>query len=547
MKRLIIIPLLFLSLSLGATKWYVHPGGSDTHGKGTLTDQWKTYKHAADTITGATFVGDTIFFDSGTYTETTQISHTAGISLMGVGDASKLVLTYVSSSSSSGCIQLSSAPTEGTNGNQSISYLYIDGDLTGTIGIVVYCRSNVKVHHCTIIDFAQCGVTFRGNAVSGEATIKATGNQVYNCSIINSSSRTGGVSDGLIRLYSQTNMDIHDNILNQTGRAQGDNGNIIDAVGGYNSNIRYYKNKSYKPYTEGASQWNFHIESWNGQGGWNVYDNEFHGGGCHIDVGGNTNVKGAFAYSWWIHDNLFTQDSLQPYNVNGYYTMGVDLERAVSDAIIERNIFNRLSFGIEITTDAVGGTTNARIRYNLFREIGSTDNVFCAAILLNQIDAGSGISGIYIDNNTMTAGNAYNVGAGLITGIWSNTINEIYFRNNITEGFYRGPIWISTGNGQVDSLYYQNNLSNNTNNSIYYSTGETITKLKSSGNVTGNPLFKSNETFRLRPTSPAINAGINVSLATDYWGHKVPQNGTPDIGACEYGNYVLFYNGKQLY
>ena len=65
------------------------------------------------------------------------------------------------------------------------------------------------------------------------------------------------------------------------------------------------------------------------------------------------------------------------------------------------------------------------------------------------------------------------------------------------------------------------------------------------GNITDNPLFKSNETFRLRPTSPAIDAGISVGLTHDYWGHRI--TGTPDMGACEFGNYVLFYNGKQLY
>jgi len=528
-------------LSLGATRVYVATTGNDGTGDGTSGNPYLTI---ATGISHAS-AGDTVFIVAGTYNVSTQIVLPVQVSLMGEGETSNIILTYTSVSSSSGCIQLASNPTEGTNGNQSISYLRLDGDLTGTNAIVVYCRSNVKVHNCTIIDFAQSGVTFRGNNVTGEAIIKATDNQVYNCNILNSSTR-GAVSDGLIRISSQTNMSIHDNILNQTGKPIGSNGNILDAVGGYNSNISYYNNKSYKPYSEGTT-WNFHIESWDGRGGWHVYNNEFHGGGCHIDIAGNSNIKGAYNYSWWVHDNIFKQDVLQAYNVDGYFTIGVDLERNVQDAIIERNRFERLNWGIYITTDTDDGPNRNHIRYNIFKEIGTTDNVFAAGIMISTVDVGNNLDSTFIDNNTFTAGDSFNVGAALITGVWSGTVDETYFRNNIIEGFYRGSIWVSTGDGQVGSLKFYNNLRFNTANAIYYSSGETITSIDSLNNKVANPFFKSNETFRLRPTSPAIDAGIDVGLTTDYWGHRIPQGSAPDIGAAEYGNYVLFYNGKQLH
>ena len=522
-------------------RWYVATTGSDSHGKGTLADPWLTIKHAADTITGAAFYGDTIMVGAGTFTENSQIALGAQVSLKGQGSTSILVLTYVSSSSAMGCIQLASNPTEGTNGNQSISHLYIDGDLTGTNAIVAYCRSNVSVHDCTIIDFAQSGVTFRGNNASGEATTKATGNKVYNCTITNSSTR-GAVSDGLIRLSSQTNMDIYDNILDQRGKAEGSNGNIVDAVGGYNSDIRYYHNKSYKPFTEGAA-WNFHIESWNGRGGWHVYDNEFHGGGCHIDIGGNSNVKGSYAYSWWVHDNLFSQDALQSYNAGGYYTMAVDLERNVQDAIIERNHIRRLNWGVYLTADEGVGPQRNHIRYNLFEEIGTTDNIYAAAVMMNTVDAGNGPTDTYIDNNTMTAGAAYNVGAAVLFANYNGNAERAYIRNNIIKGFMR-PVWVAATTNP-DTVYYQNNHSNNTSDAIYYSSGRAIGTLISANNQTGDPLFRSGS-LRLSSTSPAINAGTNVSLTSDYFGHSVPQNDSVDIGAHEYGNYLTKFNGKFL-
>ena len=58
MKKILTILLLAVSLIAEADRWYVATTGSDTHGKGTVDDPWLTIKHAADTITGAAFVGE---------------------------------------------------------------------------------------------------------------------------------------------------------------------------------------------------------------------------------------------------------------------------------------------------------------------------------------------------------------------------------------------------------------------------------------------------------------------------------------------------------
>lgn len=52
--------------------------------------------------------------------------------------------------------------------------------------------------------------------------------------------------------------------------------------------------------------------------------------------------------------------------------------------------------------------------------------------------------------------------------------------------------------------------------------------------------------FRLAAGSDLINAGTSIGLTVDTFGHRVPQGGAVDIGAHEYGNYPLKFNGKYL-
>jgi hypothetical protein len=61
-----------------------------------------------------------------------------------------------------------------------------------------------------------------------------------------------------------------------------------------------------------------------------------------------------------------------------------------------------------------------------------------------------------------------------------------------------------------------------------------------------DPLFVSTSTsdFHLKPSSPAIDAGVGVSLTSDYSGAKVPQRTNPSIGAYEFvrrrlGNKIM--------
>lgn len=509
--------------------YWISPMGSDATGNGSYARPWATLAYAC---TQAVSAGDVIHVAAGTYNISTQVAVPVGVSIMGAGNTSILVLTWTTASSSQGCIQFSSYPTEGTNGNQSISHLYLDGDLTGTTGIVVYCRSNVIIHDITMVDFDQCGIHFRGNAGSVEATTKATGNQIYNCTINNCSTR-GAVSNGLIRISSQSGMLIHDNILVQTGRAEGSNGNIVNAVGGgsetnsgFNDGVKYYRNKSYKPYSEGAT-WNFHIESWDATG-WEVYDNDFNGGGCHIDIGGYYNTKGDYDYSFYIHGNRFIQNAVQPNNEH-IQTMGIDIESNTSDVIITGNYFKNLQFGIYHSLNLSRAQNNIRVSYNVFESIGLTDNIWAGPIMIASEGTAPAFTNLYYDNNTMTASTAYNVGAGITFNLYAGTA-DARIRNNIIKGFMR-PLWVAATQNP-DTVYYQNNHSNNTSDAIYYSSGRAITELISADNQTGDPLFVGAADFHLQAGSPCINQGIDIGLTTDYDGRPVAN--PPEIGAYEY-------------
>lgn len=71
------------------------------------------------------------------------------------------------------------------------------------------------------------------------------------------------------------------------------------------------------------------------------------------------------------------------------------------------------------------------------------------------------------------------------------------------------------------------------------------------GNITSDPKFVSTVTpdFHLQSGSPAINAGVDVGLTSDYEGNRVPQGSAPDIGVYEFSGVTLryYYGGGWRY
>lgn len=521
MRTILVLIFLMISLLSYSATYYIDPAGSNSN-DGSAERPWLTLSHACARVTRS---GDIIHVNAGTYIEKYQSFLAKGVSIKGVGEASHIISHFVTTGATNGLISLETL-TEGTKGDQSISYLKLDGDMKGTIAIYVLGRSNVKIHHCTIVNFTDSGVGFRGGYPTYLPSIFATDNEISNCTIRNSSSRTGFASHGLIRISGQSGMLIHDNILNQTDRSTGQNGNIIDAVEGYNKGLKFYNNKSYKPESEGTA-WNFHIESWNALGGMEIYNNEFHGGGCHVDVAGKSNIKGTYDYSWWIHDNLFMLDAQVAKAPNEPYIVGISFEATAEDAIVSNNRFRNLPYGVYSTINQPDRHQfRISIHNNLFENMGYANNDWAFAIIIcsyENLAIPAVIRDFHIYNNTITSGNPGRLTGGIHIQK-AGSVSNVHIKNNIiTNCTY--PYYIYKGSGTITNIYTQYNLvfGNGNNNSM--NNPEYISNYVNSNNLSTDPLFVSSSDFNLRPESPAINSGINVGLK--YFGSA------PDIGAFE--------------
>jgi hypothetical protein len=102
------------------------------------------------------------------------------------------------------------------------------------------------------------------------------------------------------------------------------------------------------------------------------------------------------------------------------------------------------------------------------------------------------------------------------------------------QGFqtYGAIAYFDYDDGTIDSIYVQNNSWYNCVDTVYYRGSRTVSNEFFGGNITSNPLLVSTINLRISDNSPAIDAGQDVGLATDYEGNLVEI--LPDIGAYEY-------------
>jgi uncharacterized repeat protein (TIGR02059 family) len=542
MKNAIIMIFLFISITISGATYYVSPGGSDSN-SGSSSAPWKTLAYACSKATAS---GDIIHVNAGTYLETNQCVLAVGVSIEGDGVTSYIKSHYASTRGGGGisgaAINLSSS-SEGTNGNQHISGIKLDGDnQTGTsngstafVGILVFKRSNVKIHDCTIVNFYTAGIAFHGTSVYNQPTTYATGNELYNCTMQNCVSVSdidfGGA--GMIEIGGQDGILIHDNTMTQTGTG-GYYGDVLITVY-YDKGVKYYNNKSYKPDDEGGN-WNFHLEIWDTQGGWEVYNNEFHGSDNAIDIAGHFNLKGSYAYSWYIHDNLFTCNP----TTGGNGKQAIQFEDDdVEDVWIYRNHFVNWPNAINATN---GGNQPTQIlnriyvAYNIFDYGTWTYNDLYQNIFRLRAVSGKGnFNGFYIYNNVIKGPTDANTTAIKLQIESGTTITNINIKNNIIINNANGT-WLNVENsGSISNLYVDHNiLYNNTNNNDPVFTGNSVSNYEFLNNQKLDPLFVSSTDFHLQAGSPAIEKGLYIQgLTIDYEGKTI--NNPPNIGAFESG------------
>ena len=131
--------------------FYIHPQGNDLSGNGSLAKPWRSLHYATGVVKNE---GDIIHVMKGVYVESASCILAEGVSIEGEGEESIIK----SSDKSDWTPIISATSAEGTNGNQHISGLTLDGqNLSSFWAIRVAGRSNVSIYNCTIIDFKDRG------------------------------------------------------------------------------------------------------------------------------------------------------------------------------------------------------------------------------------------------------------------------------------------------------------------------------------------------------------------------------------------------------
>jgi len=525
MRTLLTILLLFvLQNSFGQTTYYVSTTGSDAN-TGTIGSPWLTLAHAATQVTTA---GDTIQILNGTYTLTQASLIAPGVSVKGQSITGTILLSnYKNDWNFNDPLYAPitfSSNAEGTNGNQSISNLTLDGNnLTGNSAIVVRCRSNVFIHDMTIKDFYINGIFLTGSSVNSETqpTTYSTGNKIFNITIRNcSDSDATWVGGGNINIAGQKDLEIYNFNLSNTDRPAGRNGdNIINNR--FGKGLHIHNGISTKP-SSNNDHWNFHFEIPWGSGGTEIDHVTFNGGDCLVDMGGNAPIDYSYTHMFYVHDN-YAQDSLGTQYSGSHGRYGYTVEGAkVVNVLVDNNTFDYIDHIFSVTDGAPSGTpvvdSNIVFSRNVANHTGSgISGTYEDLIEIQKINANSVLTGLKIINNTVKPNATTNSTAISIVANNGANVNGVEIGSNIFMNAKNG-YWMSVDNtgSTFNALTVRNNdLFNNPNNNAINSTGNPVTNYTNTANINTDPLFVSLTDLHLQATSPNIGAGFNYGYGSD--------------------------------
>jgi hypothetical protein len=558
MKKILIIIMLICSLYAGATNYYVATaanGGSDSKtgliGQPVLT--------LANACTKALVPGDVINIGAGTFTEPSMASLAVGVSIIGAGQT----LTIINCSYSfevagagdftKGSILLSSA-TVNTPGNQTLSDFTLDGgwtltslySTTATRGICIVKRGNVTITRVTVQKFWVTGIGIYDGYPYTQPTIRADGNVLSYSTLYNNgngywAAESGYYGGACLEMFGQSNMLIHHNTMRNTDRPDR-NSDLISRFD-FCTGFKIYNNEFYKPETLGPNNlWNFCIETWNIQGGGEIYNNNFYGSFVPIDIGGPVTVKGTYDYSVKIYGNRMVRTTLYDANTGACEAISLESKTDCSDIYIFENYAENFGFALSIYDGSASEVNHkARIYYhnNIAVNSGWLQTWMMPIVNVSMVvGSTSTIEDLHIENNTFIGRSGksqygvsfFNVG----------TSNNIFIRNNIfyqlqnanLQGFVDMPLTKSTlTSGTRSNFTITNNLAFLTGNSNTVSYSGTISPYINANNIAVDPLFinPSILDYHLQLSSPAIDAGVDIGF---------PFLGlAPDLGAFESAPY----------
>jgi len=537
MKKLLTLCFLVLLTASGfSTNYYVAtaPNGGLDGNNGLIASPVATISRAS---TLAILPGDSIIVLAGSFSHTTQANIQPQVSMRGIDSTQTIInctYSFASQNFAAGCIVLLSA-TENTNGGQSISRLKLDGGLVATRAILIRGRGNVLIEKVSICRFFVNGVAMYANGNPyAQPTSRADGNiirysQIRNCG----NGHTDWTGGSLIDCYGQANTQIVYNKLLNIDRLN-HNANILSRLD-FSVGIQFKYNDCYKNDLDGTEGWNFHIETWNIQGGCEFAYNNFYGGGICLDFGGANNTKGTYTFSVKAYNNNFIRATPGDENIGVHAAIHCEAHTDCSDVFMYNNYTKNFAYALYVSDGTAGAASNkSRLYYfnNLAEDCQWAQSWAMPVVYLqNDQSAASNWSDIYIINNTFTAKsgkNAYGVNVNCL-----GTTNNIVLKNNI---FYSLTNSLGIANfqnkGNRSNYIVQNNLGYLCGNNNDPTVAGTITGYSYTGQVKQNPLFVSATDFHLQATSPAREAGQLITLPVV--GQLYFNGSYPDIGAFEY-------------
>jgi nicotinamide mononucleotide transporter len=472
MKQTVTLLIFILFISTGfANTYYISPNGNDNSGTGTSSNPWQSLFRATGSVVQP---GDIIHVMAGNYTEKVRCILAPGVSIEGEGASSVIQSTLTEQFVA---IIIATSP-EGTNGNQHISNIKLDGNkLSTSWAIEIRGRSNVSIHDCIISNFDETGVHWGGrndnNAMAPD--VYATGNSFYNNTVTNCA-KYDGFGRGCLAIGGQNGMLIYNNTISQTGRPKGSNGWPIKGCNdGFLKGCKIYNNKITKQAYDGTG-WDFAVELFD-VSGLEIYGNTIIGA---VDL--NRQAKGEYAYSVYIHDNVIGPETLQ-----SKMESGIILEYSTETAIISNNTLRNLGVPVYFSCRNASKVTNVTIKKNICNNIGIADgshqgfairfgsdgnkNHYIADFLIDSnvfignvkeqpywgigiLEAGKA-ENITITNNTIQ-----NFSAGCIVANPASVVNNLTIQNNSLSGNGNGNKPSFTG-GSPEHYIFKNNKQNN--------------------------------------------------------------------------------------
>jgi len=442
MKIFFTLCLLLSAYCSIATTFYISPNGSDQTGNGSVGSPWHSLYHATSAVTKP---GDIIHVMKGTYTELIKCQLSVGVSIEGEGTGSIIKSTL----SDQFFAIIVATSTEGTNGDQHICKLKLDGNQQATSwGIEIRGRSNFSIYDCTIIDFEETGIFWGGrNDNTNEApAVYATGNKFYN-NILTNCAKYDGFGRGCLTIGGQDGMLIYNNTISQTGRPKGTNGWPIKGCNdGFLKGCKIYNNKITKQAYDGIG-WDFAIELFS-VSGLEIYDNTIVGS---IDL--NHQIKGEYPYSVYIHNNVIGPATLQ-----SKMETGIILEYSTENAIISNNELKNLGTPVFFSCRNLSNVTDVTIKNNTCNNIGVADGSHQGYAVRFVSDGSNNhyIENLLIDSNIFI-GNVKEQpywGIGILAA--AKAVN-IQIKNNQVKNFSAGGIVVNPAY-VVDTLLIENNV-----------------------------------------------------------------------------------------